>query len=303
MASPIESLLQKYNPRTPVEFENALKEIIQEITLVGLSRSKFFNKAAFYGGTALRIFYGLPLYSEDLDFTLFKSDSTFKLKPYFSSVEVALESFGFSVKIEEVQKTKPSGIESAFLKANTRMHLLKIDASGVLAQKVHSNAVMTVKFEVDIDPPLGFESEVKVLLPPITASIAVLKPSSLFAGKMHAVLFRNWKGRVKGRDFYDLLWYLGQGIPLNLRYLEAKMKEGGKLNRNEDLMPDQVLSLLDEKLVSVDWSTAKSDIARFIPNPEESEPWDTNFFRIAVQRLVFLNEQTSSSLKERLALK
>jgi hypothetical protein len=296
MASPIESLLQKYNPRTPVEFENALKEIIQEITLVGLSRSKFFNKAAFYGGTALRIFYGLPRYSEDLDFTLFKSDSTFKLKPYFSS-------FGFSVKIEEVQKTKPSGIESAFLKANTRMHLLKIDASGVLAQKVHSNAVMTVKFEVDIDPPLGFESEVKVLLPPITASIAVLKPSSLFAGKMHAVLFRNWKGRVKGRDFYDLLWYLGQGIPLNLRYLEAKMKEGGKLNRNEDLMPDQVLSLLDEKLVSVDWSTAKSDIARFIPNPEESEPWDTNFFRIAVQRLVFLNEQTSSSLKERLALK
>jgi predicted nucleotidyltransferase component of viral defense system len=285
MASPIESLIQKYAPKTTQEYENALKEVIQEITLAGLSRAKFFDKGAFYGGTALRIFYGLPRFSEDLDFTLFKKEPDFKLKPYFAAVERTLDAFGFSVTIEEVLKSADRKVESAFLKANTRMHLLKIKTSGTLARQVHANKLMNVKFEVDVDPPLGFEMEVKPMLPPITASVTVLKPSSLFAGKMHAVLFREWKGRVKGRDFYDLLWYLGQNIPLRLSYLEQKMKEGGSLDTDATLTRERVIQLLELKISAIDWDQAKNDIAQFIRDPKELDPWSKEFFLSAVSRL------------------
>jgi len=285
VATPIESLIQKYAPRTTLEFENALKEVMQEITLAGLARAKFFDKGAFYGGTALRIFYGLPRFSEDLDFTLFKKNSGFKLKPYFSAVEQALEAFGFAVTIEEVEKEEDRKVKSAFLKANTRIHLLKIDAAGALASKVQANKLMNVKFEVDVDPPAGFESEGKALMPPITASVTVLKPSSLFAGKMHAVLFREWKGRVKGRDFYDLLWYLGQDIPVKLLYLEQKMKDDGKLGAGETLVRGKVVQLLSEKITNIDWQKAKSDVAQFLRDPAELDPWSKEFFLAAIPRL------------------
>jgi hypothetical protein len=285
MPSPIESLLQKYSPRSPDEYEHALKEIMQEITLAGLSRAKFFDKGAFYGGTALRIFYGLPRFSEDLDFTFFQPDPNFKLKPYFESVTQALESFGFTVIIEEVKKSEDRKGESAFLKANTRMHLLKVDSSGVLAGKVQSNKLMSIKFEVDVYSPLGFETEVKPLLPPITASVTVLKPSSLFTGKMHAVLFREWKGRIKGRDYYDLLWYLGQKIPLRLNYLEQKMKEGGKLSTEQTLTRDEVIDLFKKKIASVNLELAKKDVAGFLRDPRELDLWSQDFFLNAISLL------------------
>ncbi|MGK5086704.1 nucleotidyl transferase AbiEii/AbiGii toxin family protein [Bdellovibrionota bacterium FG-2] len=285
MASPIESLLQKYWPKNAQEYENALKEVMQELTLAGLSRAKFFDKGAFYGGTALRVFYGLPRFSEDLDFTLFKTDPGFKLKPYFSVIQQTLESFGFDVVIEEVTKGESRKVESAFLKANTQIHLLKISAASALARKVQSNKLMAVKFEVDVYPPVGFETEVKPLFPPITASVTVLKSSSLFAGKMHAVLFREWKNRVKGRDFYDLLWFLGQNIPLNLRYLGQKMQEGGKLAKDASLTRETVVSLLEEKIASLDWDKAKSDVTQFLRTPVEVEPWSQEFFMSVIPRL------------------
>jgi predicted nucleotidyltransferase component of viral defense system len=225
LARPIDSLIAKYKPTTAQEFENALKETIQEITLAGLARAHFFEKAAFYGGTALRIFYGLPRFSEDLDFTLLSEQHDFSLKSYFNSVSETLGSFGLEVEIEEIDKKIKTDVDSAFLKANTKIHFLKIEAGKKFADKIQSNKKISVKFEVDTTPPLGFETEVKVLPPPITSSVKVLKPAYLFAGKMHAILFRNWKTRVKGRDFYDFLWYLGQKTPLNLGYLEAKMRD------------------------------------------------------------------------------
>src|SRR3989338_5891631 len=203
MASPIDSLIQKYNPQTLNDFENSLKEVMQEITLAGLARANFFDKAAFYGGTALRVFYNIPRFSEDLDFTLLNPQSNFSLNNYFTSVSELLHSFGFEVEIDAVKKSGDKKIESAVLKANTQIHLLKIESARSIAQKVQSNKKMNVKFEVDIHPPLGFETEVKPLFPPFTAAIKVLTLPSLFAGKLHAVLFRKWKQRVKGRDFYD----------------------------------------------------------------------------------------------------
>ncbi len=259
MSGAIDSLLAKYQPKTPLEIENALKEIIQEITLAGLARGKFFDKAAFYGGTALRIFYGLPRFSEDLDFTLLAKQSDFSLKTYFSAVANTLESFGLEVDIEEVDKIKSTNVESAFLKANTKMHFLRIEAGQKFAEKIQNNKELSIKFEVDITPPLGFETEVKVLFPPITASIRVLKPSYLFSGKMHIILFRKWKQRIKGRDFYDLLWYLGQNIPVKLAYLEAKMREGKRWPANKKMTREDLLHLLEARIKSIDFQNAAQD--------------------------------------------
>lgn len=285
MAHPIESLLQKYSPKTALDYENALKEIIQEITLAGLARGHFFDKAAFYGGTALRIFYGLPRFSEDLDFTLLKPEPSFKLDPYFKSVQQSLASFGFETEIEAIEKSDDRKVESAFLKANTQIHLLKISSAQLLATQVHSSKVMSIKFEVDVTAPLDFETEIKVLPPPITATVKTLKTSSLFAGKMHAVLFRKWKTRVKGRDFYDLLWYLGQGIPVNLSYLETKMKDTQALANGEKLTQAMLVDLLEKRINSIDWLNAKIDVVNFLRDPQEVDSWSKDLFLTSIKSL------------------
>jgi len=287
VASPIESLLARYSPKTAQDYENALKEIIQEITLAGLSRTNFFDKAAFYGGTALRIFYGLPRFSEDLDFTLLKRQPDFKLNSYFKAVEDLLTSFDFEVHIESVEKDEDRAIESAFLRANTQIHLLKIESAKPFIRNISHNKAMSVKFEVDVLPPLGFKTEVKILLPPVTASVKVLKPESLFAGKMHAILFRKWKKRIKGRDFYDLLWYLGQGISIDLNYLETKMREGGTFEKNEKLLPTHVQKLLNERIKSINWDNAKQDVMKFLRDPQEVAAWSESLFLEAAKRIKF----------------
>ena len=284
MSTPIDSLIAKYNPKTSQDFENALKEIIQEITLAGLARGNFFDKAAFYGGTALRIFYGLPRFSEDLDFTLLSNQPGFSLKPYFKSVEETLNSFGLDVTIEEASK-KVSAVESAFLKANTKIHFLKIDAGRKFADQIQDNKKMNVKFEVDTTPPIGFKTEVKVLTPPITASVKVLKPSYLFAGKMHAILFRKWQTRIKGRDFYDLLWYLGQEIPINLEYLENKMRDGNTWKKTNKLTRDDLIKILESRIRSIDFKTAALDVTTFIKDPLEIASWSEELFLSAITRI------------------
>jgi predicted nucleotidyltransferase component of viral defense system len=287
MTSLIESLLQRYTLETAQDYQNALKELIQEITLAGLSRAHFFDHAAFYGGTALRVFYNLPRFSEDLDFTLFKVQPEFKLSPYFKSVQETLRAFGFEVTIEELKKDKDRKIESAFLKANTKMHLIKVNTPIEITNRIQHNQVLNIKFEVDVYPPVGFECEVKTLFPPISASVKILKASSLFAGKLHAVLFRQWKTRVKGRDLYDLLWFLGHKIPVKLSFLEAKMRESGNWNLPQPLELADVTGLLIERLKALDWSLAKKDVLYFLKNQNELDSWSEEFFVIAIKDHLF----------------
>jgi len=283
MSTVLDSMLSKYQPKTAQDYENALKEIIQEMTLAGLSRAGFFDKASFYGGTALRIFYGLPRFSEDLDFTLNSLQPGFTLKNYFTSMRQTLESLGLEVEIEEVKKD--SDIDSAFIKTNTKILFLKIDAAKQYAGKIHSHQKMNIKFEVDPTPPLGFETEVKVLHPPITAAVKVLKLPYLFSGKIHAVLFRQWKNRVKGRDFYDLLWYLGRKTPMDLGYLENKMRQGGAWTEARKLTREDVLSRLESKINLVDFKSAGQDVVRFIKDPAEVHAWSQELFIAAIQDL------------------
>jgi predicted nucleotidyltransferase component of viral defense system len=115
----IQGMLKKYAPRSPMEHERALCEILQEIALVGLWRGKFFEQAAFYGGTALRILYGLDRFSEDLDFTLLHPNAHFTWSHYAKSLVEELQAYGFNVELIEKKKSIESAIKSAFLKTKT----------------------------------------------------------------------------------------------------------------------------------------------------------------------------------------
>lgn len=213
----IKEWIEEYNPQNEEEILSALREIMQEITLAGLSRTDFFEKAAFYGGTALRIFYGLDRYSEDLDFSLLKPDSNFSIEPYFKAVLDEFMSLGLTVSIKEKKKTKQTAIDSAFLKTETIWQEIVLEDI-IKETGVRSNKTLKIKIEVDRQPPLNFKTEEKLLLRPFSFYVKCFAKPSLFAGKMHALLFRKWKNRVKGRDWYDLEWYIKQGIPLDVTH-------------------------------------------------------------------------------------
>lgn len=202
-----DSLLSTYNLKTETDYADALREIMQEIALLGLWRARFFDKAAFYGGTALRLFYGLNRYSEDLDFSLLKEDRAFTLKQYFSAIKSELESLGFEVDIVEGNM---GAIESAFIKTNTLHSHLVLGAPKYITDKLHAKQLIKIKFEIDINPPQKFKTEIKQILTPIPFTARVYDISSLFSGKLHAILCRAWKTRIKGRDWFDLVWFLGK---------------------------------------------------------------------------------------------
>jgi predicted nucleotidyltransferase component of viral defense system len=281
----VTEMLAKYQINTPMEAENALKEIIQEIALLGLHRANFFEKAAFYGGTALRVLYSLPRYSEDLDFTLFKVDSEFSLKPYFSAVEKELEAYGFQVKIEAMDKKVKSEVESAFIKANTKIHLLKIEPLKQFESKTHANAKLRIKFEVDTDPATDFEFETRYLLAPTSFPVISLKKPDLFAGKLHALLFRKWKNRIKGRDFYDYVWYLKNSVPARLEYLREKAIQSGHVQPSELQTLSQLKEAILKRIQTIDFENAKEDIRPFIKNQNEVDIWSRDFFAQITEKL------------------
>lgn len=167
MNQAVNEMLARYHVTTKKEAENALKEIVQEIALLGLQRGNFFEKAAFYGGTALRILHSSPRFSESLDFTLFKPDKHFSLKPYFSYVENELQSYGFQVQIEPVEKKNKTDVESAFIKADTKIHLLRIEPFQHFEKQSPHGAKLQIKFEVDVAPAVQFEYEPRYLLHPV----------------------------------------------------------------------------------------------------------------------------------------
>lgn len=278
MNDAISVMLSKYKCKSAEDYENALKEIIQEIALLGLWRAKFFEKAAFYGGTALRIFYGLDRFSEDLDFSLLKPISHFDISGYCSALSSELKSFGLNVEVRKKEKQVDSQIQSAFIKTGTIQNLIMVETPNQLIKRIPSNRVIKIKLEVDVDPPLGFQTESKYLLQPIPFSVMVFLLPDLFAGKMHAVLFREWKTRVKGRDWYDFVWYVGRGVPLNLSHLQKRMAQSGHLSKKEKLSKEKFLELLKVRIEGVDFDAAKKDVAPMLKDPSGIKVWSKDFF-------------------------
>jgi len=272
----IKEWLDTYKPGNKDEATQALREIMQEIALAGLHRAGFFERAAFYGGTALRIFYGLDRFSEDLDFSLLEVNPHFSLNKYLDAVLAEFESLGMRVSVREKQKTIQTNIESAFLKSETIWKELILE--DIIPQNgLDQKANIMIKLEVDREPPLGFETEERLLLKPFSFYVKCFTISDLFAGKMHALLFRKWGTNVKGRDWYDMEWYIKKGVPLNLNHFLLRAKDSGDW-KSETITEEEIRKLLSTRIDTVDIDRVKADIRRFIPDQKVLEIWSAKYF-------------------------
>lgn len=277
--------IEQYEPKNEDDVLSAMREIMQEIALAGLSRTDFFDKAAFYGGTALRIFYNLDRFSEDMDFSLLEVDPAFSLEPYFSAIIDEFEAQGIRVSIREKDKKIQSAVESAFLKSETIWKELILEDI-VKQTGIKSNKSIKIKIEVDRNPPLCFETEQKLLVRPFSFYVKCFTRPSLFAGKMHALLFRKWKTRVKGRDWYDMEWYIRKGIPLDVKHFLQRAQDTGDWTE-DTINPDQILELLRTKIQSVSIDSVKEDIVRFIPDSRVLDIWSPEYFTDLIEKLNF----------------
>lgn len=282
----IQEMLEKYNCTTKEDYINAFKEIVQEVALYSLSLTDFFNNASFYGGTALRIFYNLDRFSEDLDFSLCVKDENFSLEKYFSSLSKNFEILGLNFTPQIKEKTKESNIQSAFLKGNTLEHILLVNPKMDISKYIQKNEMIKIKFEVDTNPPGGATYEYKYQMLPMPYKIKIYDESSLFAGKIHAVLCRNWKKRVKGRDLYDFEFYIKNGCLLNLEHLKQRMVQTGHFKENEQLSIETVKELLKLKFKEINFDQAKDDVLPFVNNVSRLNVWSINYFDYLVDRIL-----------------
>ncbi|HWR33876.1 MAG TPA: nucleotidyl transferase AbiEii/AbiGii toxin family protein [Chitinophagaceae bacterium] len=260
---------------------------MQEIALAGLQRSHFFEVAAFYGGTALRIFHGLDRFSEDLDFTLMKADPDFSLKPYLEGMVREFAALGMSVTVTEKIKTKRSQVDSAFLKPDTTWQELTL--KGIIPEEKIDKILPSIKIKLEIDkqPPLGFETEERLLVKPFSFYTKCYQLPYLFAGKMHALLFRKWGNRVKGRDWYDMEWFIKKSIPLHLEHLAARAQDSGdwlyvKMTREE------FYGILSKKIDSVSIDRVTEDVLPFIKEHSKLSIWSSVYFHDLVRLIRFL---------------
>lgn len=260
-----EQMLSRYPMDSVDARRNATYEVLQQVVLSGLYRGGFFSEAAFYGGTCLRIFHGLERFSEDMDFTLMRKDPSFSMEKYFPAIIDECRLLGREVEITLKDKQSFGQVESAFLKDNTNVYDLSF----------RTEKSIKVKIEVDTQPPLEFDTEERLLLQPFSFMTRCLTLPNLFAGKMHALVFRTRKNRVKGRDWYDFEWYVRNGIPLNFQHLQVRIREfnGKEMDR------EQFAELLKEKLASADMAQVRNDVRPFLKNAHDIDIWSNDYFQ------------------------
>ena len=259
-----DNMLSRYELATEQQKRNAIFEVNQQIILAGLYAGGFFESAAFYGGTCLRIFHGLQRFSEDMDFSLLAPDKNFDFSKYFHPIVDAFALVGREVEITKKDKKSFGKVESAFLKDNT-------DVYDVTFQTEKS---VKIKIEVDTNPPLNFTTEQKLLLQPHSFMTRCFTLPDLFAGKMHALVYRAWKNRVKGRDWYDFEWYVRNGVTLDFAHLAERCKQFN----GEDITPESFKARLIERLSTADIKQVKEDVLPFVRNPKELDIWSNDYF-------------------------
>lgn len=277
MNSVLKNMLDKYNIKNNIDETNAMKEIIQEIVICGLSRGGFFNETAFYGGTALRIFYGLNRFSEDLDFALLEPNKEFDLSKYFSFIEKEVQAYGLNLTITTKEKNKDSNILSAFLKGDTKEHILMFFPNENMENTTSLKSIK-IKLEVDVNPPAGANYELKYKLLPSPHQVRLYDDSSLFAGKIHAILCRNWSYRTKGRDLYDYIFYLSKGIKVNLNLVKEKLIDSNAINRDDEFNIYILKEMLNKKFKEINFKDAKEDVITFIEDRDSLNLWNSEFF-------------------------
>ncbi len=285
MNEAVSQILATYEIRSLEDSLRALREVMQEISLLGLWRSKFFERAAFYGGTALRVLYGLDRFSEDLDFSLLEKNEDFDLSDYGDALKRELDSFGFAVEIESRAKPAGAAIQSAFLKADTRTRMITVEFDRGLVQQVPRNQVLKIKLEIDTDPPPGFSTETRYLLRPVPFAVRTFSLPDLFAGKMHAVLCREWKSRVKGRDWYDLVWFAAYHPELRLSHLEQRMRQTKHWEGPASLTEVEYRALLTRRIDRINVDQIRKEVEPFVKDTASLGLWSKKFFLDVASRI------------------
>lgn len=268
-----DEMVAAYNPQNATQKTNAQHQVMQQIVLAGLQKGGFFEHAAFYGGTCLRIFHGLPRFSEDMDFTLVEKNPAIHLENYFQSIREVFALTGKDVVITKKEKLHFGRVESAFLKEDTAAYDIAFQ----------TEKTIKVKIELDTNPPLLFDTEQKLMMQPYSTMIRCLTLPDLFAGKMHALVFRNWKTRIKGRDWYDFEWYIRHNIPLHFAHLQERIREFN----GQEVTRDEFMHLLRERLANANISQVKEDVLPFVNNPSELDIWSNEYFGLLADRLIF----------------
>ena len=270
-----DSMVESYAPKSALERQAVQQEVMQLIALSGLARGGFFEKAAFYGGTCLHLFYGMERFSEDMDFSLLSPDPKFDFESYFPAIQEEFALAGKEVEIQLKHKGKPSSIESAFLKESSEVFRI-----GFTTQKQ-----IKVKIEVDIDPPPDFSTEMKLMTRPVSRWIRAYSIGDLYAGKVSAALFRAWRSRVKGRDWYDLEWYVRNGFVCNLKHLSARGRES---NSNVDLSSrEAVIAAFKERIATIDFKAVSEDVRPFLKDASCLDIWSQDYFTALVDMIKF----------------
>jgi len=276
----IQDRLDSYNCKSNVEEEHAIREITQEVALAALGRTDFFKHAMFQGGTCLRIFYGLNLFSEDMDFILKEPNSDFELQPHLQAVSDELKAYGYDIEIVDRSKAGVA-VKKAFLKDDSLGKVLRLQ----YVDKSGPSRKIRVKLEIDTKPPSGSGMEIKYLDFPFVSSVAVQDRPSLFAGKLHALLCREY---VKGRDWYDFLWYTSHNVGINYAFLSSALAQQGPWHHKSiQVNLKWCLEHLEDKINSVDWVAAREDVRRFVKATEHPslELWSKELFLSQMRKI------------------
>jgi len=277
----IQDRLNTYACRSSLEEEQVLREITQEVILAALGRTDFFQRAAFHGGTCLRIFYGLHRFSEDLDFALRESDPDFNITSYLKTITEEVGAYGYQLEVRD-RSTVEVPVRKAFLKDNSIARVLQL--SQLKANR--SMKKIRVKLEVDCNPPDASQFESKFLDFPFVSSVTVHDLASLFAGKLHALLCRTY---LKGRDWYDFIWYTSRRAPINVALLGAALQQQGPWQgQGLDVDVAWCKKHLQDKIKSTHWTQAAKDVERFVKPQERPsiQLWNEALFLGQLEKLI-----------------
>ncbi len=263
----IESRLAEYNSKSEEGRKHDLREIVQGIALYSLSSHGFFKKAVFHGGTELRLVHSLPRFSEDLDFALTVHADSFSWDDFSRSLLRTCAHYGLHAEIREPKET-----------VSSIRKLLLVETSIMEGFSQGRTPFLRIRLEVDIDPPPGATVETAYLDFPIPYEIAVMDLSSSFALKCHALLCRPW---VKGRDWFDFLWFSSRGVKPKPELLASSFNQSGPwAGKRISISPDWLKRQLSLKIRSIDWEHAARDISPFLFSEDRKtlDAWKVDFF-------------------------
>ena len=265
--------IRDYAPTNSVEQENVLQELMQHYVLSSLSRAGLFAEAMFHGGTCLRIVYGMNRFSEDLDFLLKRSDPDFRWQGYLESVRKDCEREGIPFEVQDKSQAG-TAVQKAFLKTDSIGKILELD----LPFERHQARKIRIKLEIDTNPPSGSTFTTSYITFPVTAPMTTQSLESGFALKLHALLCRSY---VKGRDWYDFVWYVARKTGPDLDLLSQALRQQGPwAGKPIAVTGHWVRENMEATIRRIDWSAARDDVQRFLPLREQEglRAWSADFF-------------------------